>query len=235
MKYVALGRVHPERACVHIPTQTWENETGKVSFTCGASQIHITLEDPRVSNYLSAHGTAEHIAKTFISALGFLLGCSYTVEISQVIEADEPFVIGVQQEHLIFTSSGDQIAALFDELTPLIRHDLFLRFAIQDYTAAIADKLGCALFCYRAIESLSKSIGLTNNDRKNWAALHSALGTTPEPIYTLIKDFADPVRHGGWTTMKQPTEQDRLEMLKLTKDFLTRYIHFKQTGQSIVL
>jgi hypothetical protein len=231
MKFTAVGRIHPERTAVYIDTIRWQKESSTLTFRCDASQISIQVDDDRINNLISAHGTAEHIAQNFASTLGFLLGCSYRAEITQIIpEEHHPFTFGVQREELKFSFSEEDFNAAFSELINLVRHDMPLRFSIQDYTQAINDKLGCAMYCYRAIESIAKSIG--GNTRKgntNWPPLHETLNTSAEEMTSKVTSFAKIVRHGNWNEFKSTNEQQRLDMLLLTREIICRYIdHLKK-------
>jgi hypothetical protein len=57
--------------------------------------------------------------------------------------------------------------------------------------------------------------------------MHKALGTRENSITTVIKEFADPVRHGNWLGCKPTTTAQRNEMLVLTRDILDRYLRYR--------
>lgn len=228
MKFIAIGRVHPERAAVDIKEIVWEFEGSKISVSCMCSQLFVVIDDPRVVDCLSAHGTAEHLAQVFLSSLGFLLGCGYKAEITQIIdEGNNSIVVGVQRPEVRFDVADDAFNAMFDEVIGLVRKDLYLRFAILDYTSAIVDKVGGAMFCYRAIESLAKSISKGGPVNTNWTPMHEALSTSKDIIEEAITSFAKPVRHGNWAEFKSMTEEQRVNMLRLTREIITKYIVFR--------
>lgn len=229
MKFIATGRVHPERADVHFKEVKWELGESKISVSCVSSQLFAVIDDPRVSDYLSAHGTAEHVAQIFLSSLGFLLGCGYKAEITQVIDADQnSIVVGVQEELVRFDVGGETFGTMFLEVLQLARNDLFLRFAIQDYTNAITDNLGCAMLCYRSIESLAKSISGGGTSNTDWAPMHKALGTNKDMIENTITTFAKPIRHGNWSELTPMTSEQRVNVLQLTRSIISHYIDFSQ-------
>jgi hypothetical protein len=72
MKYIATGRVHPERADVNIPTTPpWRPAGGgEISVHSESSQLTVTLTDPPVDGYVEAFLLAQHVAESVVSALG---------------------------------------------------------------------------------------------------------------------------------------------------------------------
>jgi hypothetical protein len=235
MKYIATGRVHPERACVRFDKVVWQHDDSMISVECGASQLLVVIEDPRVNDYRSAHGTAEHIAQTLLSVLGFVLGCGYKAEITQVVlEGDNLVVVGVGQEELKFDVPDELRNSMQLETVALVRKDLYLRFALLDYCNALVDATGCAFLCQRSVESLAKSISKADSGNTDWKPMHAALHTDKKTIDLHITDFAKPVRHGNWAEFKPMTNEQRVGALKLTKELITRYIVYVQTGQVIL-
>ena len=227
MKFTVTGRVQPERACVRFDKVIWSNERGSISVACEVSQLLIVIDDPSVDNYLTAYGTAEHISQTVLSALGYALACGYKSEILHVIdEHDVLYVVGVKQDTLTFPSHDD----IFSWALEKSRHDLYLRFAIQDYTSAIVDRIGCAHLCFRAVESISKAVGQTKIDKQNWKRMHEILLTDEETITATIKKYADDIRHGNWDKFVPTTEQQRVDMLNLTRDIIAKYMGLIEQG-----
>lgn len=232
MKFFAIGRVYPERADVNISKIEWEKEGSKISVFCRSSQLFVVLDDPRVAESSSAHATAEHVCQVFVSALGFVLGCAYKVEITQVVDEDfETIVVGVQQPEVSFGLKDEAVGDMFAPLLERSRHDLFLRFAIHDYTSAIVDKLGCAMLCYRAVESLAKSLSGGGTGNTNWSPMHSKLGTTKDEIEGTITVFAKPIRHGNWAELKPMSIQERMNALLLTRSIIVRYLDYSDSPE----
>jgi hypothetical protein len=58
--------------------------------------------------------------------------------------------------------------------------------------------------------------------------MHETLGTTRHEIEAIIKDYADPVRHGHWSAFKPTTAADRNKMLQLTREILARYLKWSE-------
>lgn len=223
MKFTAVGRVHPERADIFFSKITWQSESsGSVSIACESSQLCVSLDDSRIDGYVTAFVTAEHIAQTVVSSLGYSLGCGYSAEIIQVIEdSGESHCFGVMAENLRFEDHNP----VFSSALGLARQNLYFRFALQDYTRALTEHTDCAFFCYRVIEAIKSSFA-ARSQGGGWAEMHTALGTNEETITSTIKAFADPVRHGNWFALPQTTAQQRNDMLSLTRSVLETYRHF---------
>lgn len=223
MKFIAVGRIHPERADTRFPSYFQSNETSSIRLFCWASQIVIHINDPRYDDIRTARMNAEHYAQAFISALGLASGGAYVAEITQILDyEDNVNVLGVREEEL---SLEDQ-QSVFDDAVMIGLRDPFFRFALMDYTRAIADPVGCAYSCYRAIESLSKAIGGSKKDSYNWIQLNSVLGTDEDTIKRVVKNFSDPIRHGNWVELTQMTWDQRTAMLLFTRDVLIKYMKY---------
>ncbi len=229
-RYVAIGRVHPERADINFSEITWDipNE-GKVTASCSASQLTVALELNHIDGWVSAKITAEHFAYIIVGALGFATGSGYSVEVIQVIEENgTPHVIGVRptgsspNETLGFTPHDSMLNSAFK----LANKNVFFRLALRDYLRAINDVVDCPTYCYRAIESI-KSAFAYNTGKDGWETMHNALGTNKEVIENNLKKYADPIRHGNWIATQVTNKDDRWEMLFLTRNLLVKFIDYE--------
>ena len=221
MRYVATGRVHPERADISFSQVTFGTpEGGRVIAQCDSSQLTVVLELPQLDGWIAAQIAAEHFAYTIVSAVGFALGSGYSVEVIQVIEEDgTPHVFGVRPGGLEFDPHGPVLGRVLQ----LAAENLFFRLALRDYVRAIADTTDCATYCYRAIESV-KSAFVSQTGIDSWDAMHRTLATDRAAIETRVKRFADPVRHGNWIAAPLTTSAIRLDMLSCTRDILAKYL-----------
>lgn len=227
MRYIATGRVHPERADIHFGPIEWQiPEQGRVVAQCDSSQITVLLELASIDGWATAYITAEHFALIVIGALGFSLGTGYSVELIQVTEEDgTPHVFGVRPTG----ETTDQILGfdphgpIFDRAFQLANQNLFFRLALRDYLRAIIDTTDCATYCFRAIESIKSAFSsLTGN--VGWSEMHAALGTDKATIDATVKNFADPVRHGNWVNAPTTDGKTRWQMLLLTRKILLTYL-----------
>jgi hypothetical protein len=204
--------------------------SGEVIAHCDASQITVSLDVPSLDGWISAYITAENIGNIIVGALGFSLGCGYTVEIIQVTEEDgTPHVFGVRpqgespEDHLGY----DPHVPTFNAAFKLAGRDVFFRLAVRDYLNAMTDTKDCATYCYRAIEGIKSSF--SDNDNP-WTAMHEALGTDRSQITESVKNYADPVRHGNWVSAPITDAKTRWKMLSITKNLLDKYLQY--TGES---
>lgn len=228
MKYIATGRVHPERTAVSFSKiELGLGSDQKATLHCDASQVTVVLDIAAEDDTVLARNTAEHLAQMVVSSLGFSLGTGYAIEIVQVLrEGAEPLVFGVRPANLEFTPSQP----IFQHALTLSGSDVFFRLALRDYSRALVDVPDCALYCYRAIEAIQASFA-PKPGSDGWSAMHAALNTDRASIQTIVKDFADPIRHGNWSEAKSTNSGQRFKMLKLTRDILHRYLELKGASQ----
>lgn len=230
MRYIATGRIHPERANVHFDPIEWLiPEQGKVVAQCESSQVTVLLELASIDSAGSAYISAEHFATIVIGALGFSLGSGYSIELIQVIEEDgTPRVFGVRPTgptpHQLLGFNPH--IPIFNRALQLASKNIFFRLALRDFLRAINDTNDCAMYCYRAIESI-KSAFVSKTGKDLWDEMHSALGTSRTTIDTSVKCFADPVRHGNWIAAPLVNVEIRWEMLLLTRNILLGYLDYE--------
>src|SRR5688572_22455984 len=98
MRYIATGRVHPERADISFSRIQWTvGANDRVVTFCDSSQLTVVLHIARITDVRSAYIAATHFSYMVVAALGFSLGCGYSVEIVQVTAEDgTPAVMGVK-------------------------------------------------------------------------------------------------------------------------------------------
>lgn len=207
-KYIITGRAHPERADISFSRIEMNLTDGHAAVaSCDSSQITVTLDMPKLDGWIAAMIAAEEIATIMVGALGFSLGSGYSVELIQVTEEDgTPHVFGVRPTD---PASGATLGVephidIFNRAFRLSGQNLFFRLAVRDYLHAITDVKDCATYCYRAIESV-KSAFVFNTGVDTWDETHKVLGTDRNSITSVVKDYADPMRHGSWIEAK-PTD-----------------------------
>lgn len=233
MKFLVTGRVHPERADVSFGRVELQlNGGGRAIAACEASQITVALDVPHLDGWISANIMAGDIANILVGALGFSLGSGYSTEIVQVTEEDgTPHVFGVRPSG---DSPGETLAVepqlpVFNRAFRLSGRDVFFRLALRDYLRALTDVTDCAMYCYRAIESIKSAfVSKTGFDR--WDDMHTALGTDRALITSTVKNFADTVRHGNWVNAAPTNKFERWKMLSLTRDILVKYLDYAEPG-----
>lgn len=231
-KYIITGRVHPERADISFSrTEMKLADNQSAIAICDSSQLTVILDMPKLDGWIAAMIKAEEIATIIVAALGFSLGSGYWVELIQVIEEDgTPHVFGVRPTA---PTSSETLGIepqinVFNRTFRLSGQNLFFRLAVRDYLRAITDVKDCATYCYRAIESI-KSAFVFKTGVDSWDEMHKVLGTNRTSVTSVVKNYADPVRHGNWIEAKPTDKYIRFRMLELTKDILTKYLNHEQT------
>ncbi len=234
-KYVVTGRVHPERANIGFGRVDLTLDGGGTAVaSCDASQITLALDLPKVDGWIAALLTADDIATIIVGALGFSLGSGYYTELIQITEADGvPHVIGVRPTN---PDTGETLIVepqipVFNRAFRLAGRNIFFRLAIRDYLQALTDATDCAAYCYRAVEGI-KSAFASQSGRNPWDEMHKTLGTRREEIDSVIKQYADPIRHGNWINAKVTDKFIRWRMLALTQDVLVRYLNREEPGSA---
>ncbi|MCA9901016.1 MAG: hypothetical protein H6654_01770 [Ardenticatenaceae bacterium] len=230
-KYIITGRVHPERADISFGRIEMELANSQSAIaSCVSSQITVTLDMPNLDGWIAAMIMAEDIATIIVGALGFSLGSGYWVELIQVTEENgTPHVFGVRPKDPTTgtTLKVEPQIEVFNRAFRLSGHNLFFRLAIRDYLRAITDVKDCVTYCYRAIESIKSAfVFKTGND--SWDEMHRVLGTERTSITSVVKDYADPVRHGNWIEARPTDNLIRFQMLELTRDILIKYLNHEQ-------
>lgn len=233
MRYIVTGRVHPERAEIFFGrVEMAVAGDGRSVLSCDSSQITVSLDVPDVDGWITALVRAEELSSIVVGALGFSLGSGYSVELIQVTEEDgTPHIQGVRPnspERPGETLKFDPHIEVFNRALRLAARDIFFRLAVRDYLQAIVDTGDCATYCYRAVESIKSSFVLRSG-RDRWDEMHAALGTDRASITSVIKDYADPVRHGNWINAKPTNRLLRWKMLELTRDILRKYLELEQS------
>lgn len=232
MNYFCTGRVLPERAAVSFSPIEFSLEDGaRAVVSCDASQISVAIEHPTLDGWIAAQMFAVEVASLFVSALGFALGSGYSVEMTQVTEADgTSHVFGVrptgEPPRVDLAVQPDQ--EIFNAALRLSGKDVFFRLAVRDYLRAMTDIRDCATYCYRAIEGIRCAF-VSETGVNSWDDMHAALGTTREEIIAKVKSYADPVRHGNWVNQIATDKFQRWKMLCLTRDILSSYLNLRKT------
>lgn len=227
MRYIATGRVHPERADIRFNPIEWQiPDYGRVVVRCEASQITVEIDASAIADWSTASIAAEHFAAIVIGALGFSLGSGYTVEVIQVMEEDgSQHVFGVRPAGTTpdETLGFEPQVPMFHRALQLATANVFFRLALRDFLRALKDPIDCAMYCYRAIDSIKSACAFKSAAEAS-EAMHAALGIDRATIEARIKRFVDPVRQGNWIEAPKTDAGTRWQMLVFTRDILLRFL-----------
>ncbi len=229
MNYICAGRIHPEHADISFGRIEMRfGDDHKAIATCDASQVTVVLDSAAVDGWITAHIVALDVAGIIVGALGLSLGSGYSVEIVQVEPNGTPHVFGVRPRKGTAETLGfAEHLPVFNRAVRLSARDVFFRLAVRDYLRALTVVPDCAAYCYRAIEGIKSAfVFKTGIDR--WDDMHVALGTDRRVITSVIKDYADPIRHGNWVNAKATNKDERWNMLMLTGEILAKYLEYAE-------
>ncbi len=238
--YIFFGRVLPERANVNISSLNfeWKNIEGEVigelNTSILVSQINaqITLKQ-RPDELITLKNGIEEAMRVQLDLLGYTNSCGYDLEIIQVTD-----LLGNIE---VFGANIDDTNQFplkrpmkFNEIIPLFSTEKgdYLRLSLSDLREAIRNPKDSGFFCYRSIECLRQYFvdhKVTNNiekDKKSWIIFRDELNIEKDDIL-FIKEFADPVRHGG----KKPySADDGKKMFEITWKVIDNYIIYACNG-----
>lgn len=226
MRYIATGRLHPERAGIGFSPIEWQIPgQGAVVIHCEASQVTIIMNLDSIDGWATAFQQAKHFGSLVVSALGFAVGEACRLELIQVSEESGfPHVFGAApvgrpQNGTLAVETPD---AIFNRMTQQANQDHEFRVALRDYLRAIDDAVDCPYYCRRVVETVLTACGVRALPEGSSAM--QALGLDPKHLETTITRFATPMREGGVTELRGTDIPTRWAMLTLARDTLIRYL-----------
>lgn len=218
---IVSGRVHPERADVHIyPIRlVLKNETIGIQGTLDLWIVCSQIQGQFVGSYdnlVQLKQGIEDACRQLVDALGYAQGCGYDVEITQISNPSntETIVFSVQEEGLAQIAKWLNVE--FNQIAPLLNspYGTYVRRCLADLREAIRNPADCGFHCYRALESLKWAFAEDSDDESAaWEKLRTAANVSREEIVDEIKLFADGPRHGRAELI--PLDQRR-QLLTLT-------------------
>jgi hypothetical protein len=243
--YIFFGKVMPERANVNISPMTGEiknlnsEKIGEMKTSILLSQITAQItQNNLIQNYdemLTLKNALEDAIRIQLDVLGYTNSCGYDIEITQVTDlAGNVQVFGVNIENT------DQFPLKrpkkFFEIMTLFSTNKgeYLRLSLSDLREAIRNPKDTGFFCYRSIECLRQYFVDVNNlnnqkdkDRqKSWKIMRGELSIDRQKI-NFVKEYADPVRHGG----KKPySSAEGKKMLETTWEIIDKYVIYACNG-----
>lgn len=172
-----------------------------ISVRVNNSVVYVILKDMKVPEEVNIEVVrydimrqAQFLAEMVLSVISYGEGGNFSVRINSVRDQNCPeTIIGPR---LRFGDRGETLAiedydTIKNRVLSLACSNEWFQRAVKDYTAALKWSTDAPFYCYRAIESLYHHFDSC------WNRMHEALGTNECVIKTLIKPYADTVRHGN--------------------------------------
>jgi hypothetical protein len=240
--YIFFGKVLPERANVHIPPQIAEvtdlngKKIGEMTSFIVASQITIQVTlTQKFNEIITLKNDIEDAIRVQVDVLGYTNSCGYDIEITQVMDLSgniQVFGVNIEDTDKFPLKRPKK----FFEIMPLISTEQgdYLRLCLSDLREAIRTPKDTGFFCYRSIECLRQyfvDINKLNNQKdkdrkKSWDIFKGELDIERLNI-DFIKEYADPVRHGG---KKSYSAAEGKKMLEITWEIIDKYIAYASNG-----
>ena len=162
-----------------------------------------------------------------VAAIGFVNGCGYDVEVSQVFDPTTSAWTnyGVREDSLVgrYPVVNDAIVRVLASFRADSGH--YLLSSLSDICDGMRRPDGTAFYCYRAIETLQQyfiKMFKIKKDKDAWETFRIRLGVDRGRL-DAVKEFADPRRHGGARAM---TYEDRKTILATAYEVVDRFVAF---------
>ncbi|PIB67738.1 hypothetical protein AOA62_06215 [Pseudomonas sp. 2995-3] len=233
--YLFSGVILPERAQLTLQnSHTFSHMSSGVT-----GSIHISVLCNQLAVWVTSEGydwdifDLRNMVKTGvqnqISMVGYLLGYAYDVEITRVLHPgrgidhvfgiDIPCLAGRKHDFDLQTA----LAAL--ERKSYGPNGMFLHRCFTDLCFAMKHADDTGFYCYRAIESLfhhcASVHGISQSSKSvRWAKFREASSCDEATLY-MIKDAADPLRHGEVANASDAT---RAQLFISTWDVVDGYL-----------
>ncbi|WP_350568946.1 hypothetical protein [Pseudomonas sp. H26/SER47-MNA-CIBAN-0231] len=233
--YLFSGAILPERAQLQL--QNAHRFTHLSSGVTGS--IHISVLCNQLAVWVTSEGhdwdifDLRNIVKTSvqnqIAMVGYLVGYAYDVEITRVLCPVKGIdhVFGIDIPCLASRNIG---LDLQPALATLERksygpNGMFLHRCFTDLCFAMKHADDTGFYCYRAIESLFHHCaavhGLSQSSKPvRWAKFREVSSCDEATLY-LIKEAADPLRHGEVTSCG---DENRVQLFTSTWDVVDGYL-----------
>jgi hypothetical protein len=196
-----------------------------------AGQVIVTLDVTSGSPDIdSLRNIALDCAHQLTDLVGYASSCFFDVEIVSAVSrnTDHWRVFGVQIPALIERGNSHRQTAIDGDLAHAVLTNTAAQMALRDFQLAMRDAIGTGFYCYRAIEAMMQSMkvaGITS-DKHAWEQFNRSL-LLDRSASAKIKSHADFPRHGKPSSM---TDQDRVEVFKLTDEIIHRFLEFIRRG-----
>jgi hypothetical protein len=235
LRYILTGRVIPERALLNISEITLK-VVGSEDVPEGELFVKILLNQifarfvtsGEVQNIFTFRNIVEDAARMLVDVAGYSRGYACDVEIVQMMRSDTPQkqVYGIDVPALagVCDSAGVTVNEI---LRALSKNDgNFLRHALSDAREAIKSPRDTGLFCYRAIESLKNCCAarkMISEEKDTWELFRTTYNISKQQILD-VKAFADPVRHGNYVEARAISDQDRVNIFRITWEIINKFV-----------
>lgn len=241
-QYDFWGRIYPERTYVTIsPSLEFrakileENIEITLRVSINVAQITVSiLSESEIKDIFTLRNIIEDFLYSIINSFGYSQGSAFTIEITGVInqQTGQTIIFSVSIPVLI-----EQAKSLENKFNDVVNHllstnDWRLRLCLADLCSSIKSSKDSAFLVYRGIESLQSYFAdkYSIKEKQAWEKFRNELDIEISDLL-FIKDFADPIRHGG---LKVISDQDRGKVLTTAWVIVDKYISYRKREIKIV-
>jgi len=193
------------------------------------NQVAVWIDSPVEWDIYDLRNVVLTILQNELSAIGYLKGLAYDVEIRRVLNPllGVDCVFGIEMPCIAERNK----AIVLDNAISTIRKKLteplgvYLHLCLTDLKSAMKEPNDTSFFCYRAIESLRQhcvakfSLNPKNKDA-HWEKFRE-IAKCDRTAIMMIKASADAPRHGDVAAM---TADERVKLLTTTWDIVDAYL-----------
>lgn len=221
--YLFLGRILPERAQLSFNSnlaihQKDTDTTCRAEISIVLNQLVVRFHSELEWNIYDLRNIVLNAVRVDLTALGYLLGRGYEIEITRVLNHSKgvDYVYGIEVPCISKPRSDIDIDARLRQLRTLFASEsgMFVTRCFNDLTSAIQHADDSPFCCYRAIEAIRRhcaaSHGLLEKDRSiQWQKFREVTGATKDEI-SFISEAAKDLRHGGLPNFSENSREDIL-------------------------
>jgi len=233
--YILKGIVLPERAQItifpikQICIDRTTNKKFEIKLNINLNQITFWVNTDFEWELYYLKNMAESHISNILAIVGFINGCAYNIEITQVINEEKSldFVYGIDipciWERNKNVEINDKLNSLFSKISNSGINSIYLSRCFTDLIMGMKHPNDTGFYCYRAIESLRqycKNKFNIEKESEQWRKLSEITSYDKEHIQ-VVKKFADPVRHGDILSI---TDSDRVEIFMRTWDIVEAFL-----------
>jgi hypothetical protein len=232
--YIIKGIVYPERATlsfslpvIKIYHPTTNNEA-EINLCITLNQITLYIITDDEWDILDLRNIARQFVMDHLAIIGFIKGYAYDVEIRQILnfEKEIDVVYGINIPCIEQRNEKKDISI---ELSKLMRYTggelgMYIKRCLNDLIMSMKFPDDTGFYCYRAIESLKqycKIMFTLEKEPDQWKKLSEITGYNQSDI-KLIKDFAEPCRHGDTINI---TSDNRAKIFLQTWDIVDSFFN----------
>lgn len=195
--YTFFGKVLPERVNVTIPQITYRliqldtGIDGNLTVSIALSQVTACFTaSSEIVDLLTLRNYVHDAIRVELDILGYVNGCGYDLEITQVADSvgNPPIIFGVGIPILADENRSVDFKKVFDLFQDSKGN--CLRLCLADLREAIREPRDMGFFIYRAIEALMQSFRTDDSKKgkqKAWESLRSELSVSEDSIRQLEK------------------------------------------------